>query len=241
LAVVIGLLAGVGFLVVEARVPEPMLRLELFRIRAFSATNVVTLLVYGALGAISFFVVLELQTVAGWSALAAGAAFVPMTLVILASASAFGRLGQRTGPRLPLTIGPLVMALGTIGLLRISPDVDYLVDVLPAVVVFGLGLALLVAPLTATVLGAVPDEHAGIASGVNNAVARAGSLLAVAALPIAVGLHGGEYADSSAFDAAFQRAMVACVALLVIGGALAWSMLGRAAHPSQPLRTADHT
>lgn len=222
LAATLGVAAGVGFVVAEARVPEPMLRLEMFHDLTFSASNAMTLLVYGALGALTFFVVIELQTVSGYTALAAGAAFVPMTLIMLLLASAGGRLGQRIGPRIPMTVGPLVMAVGTLGMLRIGADVDYLLDVLPAVVVFGLGLATMVAPLTATVLAAAPDEHAGIASGVNNAVARAGSLLAVAALPIAVGLHGEQYADPGAFDGSFHRAMVACAALLAAGGVVSW-------------------
>jgi Na+/melibiose symporter-like transporter len=222
IAILVGVLAAVGFVLVEAHVREPMLRLEIFRDATFSASNVMTLLVYGALGALTFFVVIELQTVSGWDALAAGAAFVPMTLIMLFLASSGGRLGQRIGPRVPMTVGPIVMAVGTLGMLRIGPEVNYLVDVLPAVVVFGLGLATMVAPLTATVLAAAPDEHAGIASGVNNAVARAGSLLAVAALPIAVGLHGAEYADPGAFDGSFHRAMIACAVLLAAGGVVSW-------------------
>jgi Na+/melibiose symporter-like transporter len=107
-------------------------------------------------------------------------------------------------------------------LLAIGDDVRYVVDVLPGVIVFGLGLALMVAPLTATVLAAAPDEHAGIASGVNNAVARAGSLLAVAALPVAVGLHGADYAVPEVFDEGYRSAMVACAALLVVGGVVSW-------------------
>lgn len=221
-AAVVGLAAGVGFVLVESRVPEPMLRLEIFHDLTFSAANAMTLLVYGALGALMFFVVIELQTVSGWGALAAGAAFVPMTLMMLGLASAGGRLGQRIGPRIPMTVGPIVMAVGALGLLRVGPDVDYLIDMLPAVVVFGLGLATTVAPLTATVLGAAPADHAGIASGVNNAVARAGSLLAVAALPIAVGLHGAEYADPGAFDGSYHRAIIACAGLLAAGGVLSW-------------------
>ncbi|MFI2708323.1 MFS transporter, partial [Nocardioides sp. CER28] len=203
IAAVGGLAAGVGFVLVEAREPEPMLRLEMFRNATFSASNAMTLLVYGALGALTFFVVIELQTVGDYGALAAGAAFVPMTVIMLFLAPVGGRLAQRIGPRIPMTVGPAVMAVGTLLMMRIGPGVSYALDVLPAVVVFGLGLAIMVAPLTATVLAAAPDEHAGIASGVNNAVARAGSLLAVAALPIAVGLHGAEYADPGVFDDSF--------------------------------------
>ncbi len=124
-----------------------------------------------------------------------------------------------------MTVGPIVMAGGTVMLLGIGPDVNYWTDVLPGFLVFGLGLALMVAPLTATVLAAAPDEHAGVASGVNNAVARAASLLAVAALPMAVGLGGEEYADPLAFDAAYDRAMVLCALLLVFGGLVAWATI----------------
>jgi EmrB/QacA subfamily drug resistance transporter len=221
-AIVVGVLAAVGFVWVEAREREPILPLGVFGDRTFSAANVLTLLVYGAMGAISFFVTIELQTVSGWGPLAAGAAFVPMTFLMLGFASHSGRLAMRIGPRVPLTVGPLVMAVGVLLYLRIGSDPSYLLDVLPGVVVFGSGLTLLVAPLTATVLAAVPDEHAGIASGVNNAVARAGSLLAVAALPVAVGLSGDQYADPGAFDHAFRQAMVICALLLAAGGLLAW-------------------
>ena len=211
-----------AFLVVERRAPEPMLRLEIFRDRTFSAANGMTLLVYAALGAVMFFLTLELQTVGGYRALAAGLATLPVTVSMLFLAAKGGELGARIGPRIPMTFGPVVMAAGTVLLLRVDADVVYWTDVLPGITVFGLGLALMVAPLTATVLAAAPDEHAGIASGVNNAVARAGTLLAVAALPLAVGLGGEQYADPVAFDAAYGSAMLACAALLVSGGALSW-------------------
>jgi EmrB/QacA subfamily drug resistance transporter len=221
-AVVVGVLAGVGFVMVEARERMPMLPLGIFRDRTFSAANVLTLLAYGALGASSFFVTIQLQTVSGYGALAAGVAFIPTTLLMLAFAPAAGRLAVRIGPRLPLSLGPLVIAAGLLLYLRIGSDPSYVVDILPAVLVFGAGLTLMVAPLTATVLAAAPDEHAGIASGVNNAVARAGSLLAVAALPLAVGLEGEEYADPAAFDDAFRMAMVICAVLMAAGGIIAW-------------------
>ncbi len=221
-AVAVGVLAGVAFVVVEGRERMPMLPLGIFRDRTFSAANAMTLLVYGALGAMGFFVTIELQTVSGYGALAAGAAFIPATLLMLAFASYAGRLGVRIGPRIPMTFGPLVMAVGVLLYLRIDSDPSYLLDVLPGVLVFGVGITLMVAPLTATVLAAAPDEHAGVASGVNNAVARAGALLAVAALPVAVGLHGEEYAVPSAFDDAFRMAMMVCAALLAIGGVLSW-------------------
>jgi EmrB/QacA subfamily drug resistance transporter len=240
-AVVVGVLSVVGFLVVESRAREPMLVLGIFGDRTFSAANVMTLLVYGALGAVSFFTTLELQTVSGYGALAAGAAFVPMTVIMLSLGSRAGRLGMRIGPRIPMTVGPLVMAVGVLLMLRIDADVTYVLDVLPAMVVFGAGLTLMIAPLTATVLAAAPDEHAGIASGVNNAVARAASLLAVAALPVAVGLHGEEYADQAAFDGSFRSAVVVCAVLLAAGGLVSWLTIRShvLAEPSPALEDLD--
>ncbi|WP_244963048.1 MFS transporter [Nocardioides dongkuii] len=219
---VLAVVAGVGFLVAERRDPEPMLRLGIFRDRTFSAANAMTFLVYGALGSMLFFLTLQLQTVSGYGPLAAGLASLPITVCMLFLAAKGGELGARIGPRIPMTVGPLVMGAGTLLLLAVGEDVTYWRDVLPGVTVFGLGLALMVAPLTATVLAAAPDEHAGIASGVNNAVARAGTLLAVAALPVLVGLGGDEYADGGAFDAAYRSATMISAALLVLGGLLSW-------------------
>ena len=219
----LGALGAGAFVLREARVGHPMMPLHLFRDRTFSAANLMTLVVYAALGAVLFFLVLQLQTVSGYRALEAGLAELPITFCMLLLASRGGALATRIGPRLPMTVGPLVMAAGTLLLLRVGERPSYALDVLPGLVVFGLGLSLMVAPLTATVLAAAPDENAGIASGINNAVARAGSLLAVAALPVAVGLGGREYDDPAAFDAAFRSAMLACSALLVLGGAISWA------------------
>ncbi|MCD4523661.1 MFS transporter [Nocardioides sp. cx-173] len=221
-AAAVAVLSAAGFVLVERRAREPMLALGIFADRTFSAANAMTLLVYAALGAVLFFLTLQLQTVSGYTALAAGLASLPMTLCMLFLAGKGGELSARIGPRLPMTVGPLVMAGGTLLLLLVDGEGAYWSHVLPGITVFGLGLALMVAPLTATVLAAAPDEHAGIASGVNNAVARAGSLLAVAALPVAVGLGGEEYADPAAFDAAYRSALPACAALLAAGGVLSW-------------------
>jgi Na+/melibiose symporter-like transporter len=199
-----------------------MVELGLFADRTFSAANAMTLLVYAALGAILFFLVLQLQTVGGYTALQAGLATLPITACMLLLASRGGALGQRIGPRIPMTVGPLVMAAGTVLLLGVGPEVNWLRDVAPGLTVFGIGLSIMVAPLTATVLAAAPDDSAGIASGINNAVARAGSLLAVAALPMAVGLAGDDYRDPALFDAAYGSAMLACAALLVAGGLVSW-------------------
>jgi EmrB/QacA subfamily drug resistance transporter len=224
-AAVAGIAAGVGFLVVEARSGHPMMPLELFGSRNFSAANLMTLLVYAALGGVLFFLVLQLQTVAGYTPLAAGMATLPITVALLLLSSRAGALSTRIGPRIPMTVGPLVLAAGTLMLLAVDEGTSYWVDVLPGVTVFGLGLAVVVAPLTATVLAAAPDRHAGIASGVSNAVARAGSLLAVAALPLAVGLGGADYARAAVFDDGYRLATVSCAVLLAVGGLISWATI----------------
>jgi EmrB/QacA subfamily drug resistance transporter len=220
-----GVLVGVGFVVVERRTRTPMVQPSLFRERQFTGANIMTLIVYGALGAVMFFLTLQLQTVLGYGPLLAGLATLPMTLLMLFLAARGGELGARIGPRLPMAVGPLVCAAGVAFLSALHAGSSYVTGVLPGVVLFGLGLCLLVAPLTATVLGAAPDRYAGAASGVNNAVARAGSLLAVAALPAVVGLTGEAYKDPVVFSAAFRGAMGLSAGLLVVGGAVSWLLI----------------
>ena len=238
MAALLGGAAFAAFLVVERRSDHPMMPPSLFASRQFSAANAMTLLVYAALGAILFFLVLQLQTVTGWSALVAGASTLPITVCMLLLAARGGAWAQRIGPRLPMTAGPLVMAAGTLLLVGVGAEASYWLDVLPGLTLFGLGLALMVAPLTATVLAAAPERRAGVASGVNNAVARAGSLLAVAALPMAVGLSGREYADPAAFDAGYRVAMVACALLLVFGGLVSLATI-RNPSPASPASPSD--
>jgi EmrB/QacA subfamily drug resistance transporter len=233
-AAVVGVVGALGFLLVESHSRHPMLPLGLFRDRTFSAANAMTLVVYAALGAVTFFVVLQLQTVAGYGALEAGIAMLPITFCMLFLASWFGELGTRIGPRIPMTVGPLVMAAGTLVLTGIDADSSYVTGVLPGVTVFGLGLAVMVAPLTSTVLAAAPDDRAGIASGVNNAIARAGSLLAIAALPTVVGLAGGQYADPAVFDTAYDEAMLICAALLALGGLTSWLLIRNPLREPEP-------
>jgi EmrB/QacA subfamily drug resistance transporter len=220
-----GALAGVGFVVWERRNRDAMVPMDLFGVRQFSAANGMTLLVYAALGAVLFFLVLQLQTSSGWSPLQAGLASVPITVLMLLFSSRGGELATRIGPRLPMAVGPLVCALGTALLTGVGEGAHYWRDVFPGVTVFGLGLVLLVAPLTSTVLAAAPDQHAGVASGVNNAIARAGSLLAVSALPAAVGLSGDDYQRAEVFTAGYDRAMWACAVLLVLGGLVAGALV----------------
>ena len=217
----LGVLALAGFLAREHWAREPMLPLGIFRSAVFSATNVVTFAVYAALSGVMFLLVLQLQVVAGYSALAAGTALLPVTVLLLMLSARAGALAQRIGPRLPMTVGPLTSAIGVALMVRVGPDTSYVVDVLPAATLFGLGLAFTVAPLTATVLAAAPDRHAGLASGVNNAVARVAGMLAVAVLPLVAGLSGEAYADAELLDPAFRTAIVVCAGLLAVGGVLA--------------------
>ncbi len=219
--VVVGLLALVGFVLVEARSAHPLVPLSLFRDRQFSAANAVTLLVYAALGAVFLLLVLQLQVVSGFSPLLAGLAMLPVTVIMLLFSARAGALAQRIGPRAPMTIGPLVAAAGVLWMGRIGTDASYVLDVLLPVVVFGSGLAIFVAPLTAAVLGAAPERLAGVASGVNNAVSRAAGLLAVAVIPVAVGLGGDDYTDPIGFADGFSRATLVMAALLVAGAVLA--------------------
>jgi len=221
--------AGVAFVVVEERTASPLVPLRLFRSRVFSVANAMTLLVYGALGGVSLFTVLQLQAV-GWTALQAGLTGMPVTLSLLLLSSRAAALSSRIGPRVPMSVGPLVCAAGVLLLLGVGEGATWR-SVLPGMTVFALGLALLVAPLTASVLAAAPEHFAGVASGLNNAVARAGSLLAVAALPALVGLAGEDYLDVEAMTAGYRSAMLWCAGLLTAGGVLSWIGLGRSARP----------
>jgi EmrB/QacA subfamily drug resistance transporter len=169
-----------AFLWREAHCPHPMLPLHLFRIRNFSAVNLATFAIYGGLGAFTFFLVLYMQQIAGYTATQAGLALVPVTMVMFALSRRFGALSMKIGPRLPMTIGPLVGAAGLFLLRSVGANPDYVTDVLPGILLFSLGLSATVAPLTATALSSVERHHAGVASGVNNAVARIAGLVAIA-------------------------------------------------------------
>ena len=221
-SLVAGVVALAAFVVVESRSASPMLPLVVFRSRLFTATNIVTFAVYAALAGVFFVLVVALQVVAGFSPIAAGAALLPVTIIMLFLSARGGALGQRIGPRIPMTVGPLVAAVGVLSLARIGPGASYLTDVVPGTIGLGLGLALTVAPLTATVLGAVEVRHAGIASGVNNAVARAAGLLAVAGIPLVAGITAPVYADPVRFGHAASRAIITCAVLLAVGGLLSW-------------------
>ncbi|SCG19586.1 drug resistance transporter, EmrB/QacA subfamily [Micromonospora echinofusca] len=236
-AALAGVAGAVAFVLVERRRGDAaMLPTGLFGSRLFSVLNVFTVLVYAALGGFTFFLAVYLQNVVGWSALLTGVALLPMTVLLLVGSARAGALSARIGPRLPLTVGPVVAAAGLVLLRGVDPGASYWRDVLPGVVLFGIGLTLVVAPLTASVLAAVDDRFAGVASGFNNAASRAGGLLAVAALPLLVGLSGAGYAQPAALTDAYRGAMLWCAGLLLAGAAMAVLLVHRPAseegHPA---------
>lgn len=222
---VVAVVTGTLFVLRERRVAFPMLPPRLFADRQFTGANLVTLAVYGALGGSSLFLVLQLQGVLGYGATATGAATLPTILLITLLSPRAGGLAQRIGPRLPMSAGPLTVAVGTLLLVGVDGSAPYWIEVLPGSVLQGLGMALTVAPLTASVLGAAPDAMAGVASGVNNAVARAAQLLTVAALPVVVGLSGADYAQPAALTDGYRAAMVVCAGLFAAGGLVAWATI----------------
>ncbi len=226
-AALLGVVAGVAFAVVERRRsggigPSPMLPLGIFASGQFTAVNIVTFIVYGGMSVQFFLLVVELQVVAGYSPITAGTALLPVTLMMLLLSSRAGGLAQRIGPRIPMTAGLVLAATGMALTLRIGPHASYFSDVLPATLIFGLGLSGTVAPLTATVLATADVQHAGVASGVNNAVARAAGLFAVAGIPPIVGITGDAYARPGVFDHGFHTAMAIAAALLAGGAVLTY-------------------
>jgi len=223
LVTVIGVLLLAGFLVLEGRKADPLLPLGLFRVRQFSASNLVTFAVYAALAGGLFLLPMQLQVVAGFSPVAAGTATLPITVVMLLLSARMGRLSTRIGPRIPMTVGPIVAGGAMVWLSGIGAGSTYLGDVLAPMTLFGLGLSFTVAPLTSTVLASAPDHQAGIASAINNDVARIAGLLAVAVLPALAGITPAAYADPALLSAGFQRAVVIAGILCAAGGVLAFA------------------
>src|SRR6266516_4431775 len=218
-AAVLGVACGAGFVLTERERtrtgnPEALVPLDVFASKEFTAVNLVTFVVYGGMGVVFFLFVVALQVVAGYSPIAAGASMVPITLLMLLLSARAGALAQKIGPRIPMTAGLVVVTTGMVLMTRIGPHTSYLTDVLPAVMVFALGLSAVVAPLTATVLATADVRHAGVASGVNNAVARAASLLFVAAIPPLAGLTGDVQSHPLVFLHGFRIAILASAALV---------------------------
>jgi EmrB/QacA subfamily drug resistance transporter len=245
----LGIAAAAVFIFVErvrgrTRRPQPMLPLDVFGSRQFSAINIVTFVVYGGMGVMFFLLVLNLQVVSGFSPVAAGTALLPVTVLMLLLSSRAGALAQRIGPRLPIAAGLVVAAVGMLLVARIGQGSSYVRDVLPAVIIFGLGLSAVVAPLTATVLATADVRHAGVASGVNNAVARAAGLFAVAAIPPLTGLTGEAFDDPALFSDGFRLAMPVCAGLMLAGAVLTFVTVDdgalRAAPPRQAPQCRTH-
>jgi EmrB/QacA subfamily drug resistance transporter len=229
-----GVLALLGFFFTEHSSPNPMMPLGMFSSRQFSGANLVTFLVYAALGGFFFLFVSFLQISMGYSPIGAGAASMPVTVLMLVLSARSGALAQRIGARIPLTVGPLVIALGLLLMTGFEPGDSYVTDVLPAVIVFGLGLTLVVAPVTSTVMAAADAQHAGVASGINNAVSRVGGLLAVAVLPVIAGLTGDSFYDPAKMTDGFHTAMLACAGLSAVGGIVAWLTISPAPPETEP-------
>jgi len=227
------MLAGLGLLVVAVwyertreRAGRPVtLPVSLFAVRTFSAANVITLAVYGAFGGAMFLLTITLQIGLGYSALEAGLATMPTTLLLLVLSARVGALLPRLGARLLLTTGPLTAAAGLLLLARVEPGTSYWTTVFPGIVVFGLGLVQIVAPVTTAALADVPGEHVGSASGINNAVARVAGLLAIAALPVLVGLDPSAIEEGTTLADGFRAAMPICAALCAAGALAAFLLL----------------
>jgi EmrB/QacA subfamily drug resistance transporter len=224
-AAVVSLTAAGAFVAVERRSSHPMLPLELFRSRQFASATVLALVTYAALGGVIFLFVAFLQISLGYTALQAGAATLPVTVLLLIGSSPSGAIAQRIGPRIPLTVGAVLTGAGLLLMARIHPDDSYLAAVLPSLAVFGAGLAALITPITATVLASVDARHSGIASAVNNALSRLGQMIAVAALPLAAGLSGTDFEDSVKLAAGFPVAMTVAAGASFAAALLAWTTI----------------
>jgi EmrB/QacA subfamily drug resistance transporter len=215
---VIGVGAAIGFVQRQRSARAPLVPPALFRSRTFTVLNLATFALYATISLQFFLLVYQLQVSAGWSAIAAGSALIPATLLMLFGSAKSGRLAQRNGPRVQLILGPLLVALALVWLSRVDRDAEWTVDVLPGALLFGLGLVAFVAPLTASVMASVDDAWVSTASGVNNAVARTGGLVAIAVVPTLAGLTTAE--GVIATTAAYQRAMWITAAIAVVGSVI---------------------
>jgi EmrB/QacA subfamily drug resistance transporter len=216
----VGVASVIVFVFVERNSKHPMLPISLFSSRVFTGINAATFVIWGAIGAVFFLLTLHLQNDLGYSALEAGASTLPVTALLLLSSKS-GAFAQRVGPKYALVTGPIVIGFGFALMSLIEPGDSYLTTVFPAVALFGLGLLIVVAPLTATLLSAVSDRHAGVGSAINNAVARVASLLAIAVLPAVSGMSG----SADAFANGFSKAMFVCAALSSVGALISYVSL----------------
>ncbi|MER5421688.1 MFS transporter [Streptosporangium roseum] len=220
--IAVGVLLGVAFVWLEIRrSPDALVPVGVFTSRVFTAVNVVTFIMYAAMGVVFFLLVVQLQVSAGFSPMTAGSAMIPVTVLMLLLSSRAGELAKRIGPRVPMTAGLLICAAALLLMSRIGEGSSYLTDVLVPAAMFGLGLSAAVAPLTATVLATAEERYAGVASGVNNAVARTGGLLAVAAIPPLAGLTGDAFHDPASFTTGFHTTMLVSAAMMAVAALIA--------------------
>ena len=212
---IVGIIAFAAFLWREHVAKHPMMPLGLFKVRNFGMGNLATTAIYAALSLSAFLVTVFLQQVGGWPATLAGLSLLPETIILMLFSSRFGALAAKHGPRLFMTLGPIIAGVGTLLMLSVTEDVNYWTQLLPGVLLFGLGLAITVAPLTSAILGAIDERQAGIGSAINNAVARVAGLIAVAALGIIIGYQ---------LDVAgLHRGLIATAGLLFLGGLISWA------------------
>jgi EmrB/QacA subfamily drug resistance transporter len=224
-ALVAGIVFLAAFIFQERRASAPLLPLDVFKSREFVSANLFTLLVYAALNGGFFFLMLQLQNGLGYSALVAGSSLLPINALLLLLSPRSGHLAERIGARLPMAVGALIAGVGMLLFVRVRPGTSYMTSVLPPVLVFGLGLGIFVAPLTAAALRSLGERRAGIASGVNNAVARLAGLFATAAIPVAAGLGGVHNIRGAVLTSAFIRASIICAVLCALGGLVALVMV----------------
>ncbi|MEV4243234.1 MFS transporter [Streptosporangium canum] len=221
--IAVGVLLGAAFVWLEIRrSPGALVPVGVFSSKVFTAVNVVTFIMYAAMSVVFFLLVVQLQVSAGFSPMTAGSAMIPVTVLMLLLSSQAGELAKRIGPRVPMTAGVLICAGALLLMSRIGEGSSYLTDVLVPTALFGLGLSAAVAPLTATVLATAEERYAGVASGVNNAVARTGGLLAVAAIPPLAGLTGDAFHNPVSFTAGFHTTMLVSAAMMALAALVAF-------------------
>ena len=235
---VAGLLLLIAFVLHQWRTPHALVPLGLFADRVFTALNVCTFAIYGALSGGMFLLVLQLQYVTGYSPLEAGLATLPPTILMLLFSGRAGALGERIGPRLPMTVGPLIAAASMLLYLRVDADAGF-VDVIAPGIVFGIGLTILVAPLTTSVLASAPAEQTGVASGINNAIARTAGLLAVAAIPPIAGIAGADFASPEVFGPGYRTGMMICAGMLGAAGVFAAAMIQKPERFEEVVQASD--
>jgi EmrB/QacA subfamily drug resistance transporter len=217
---IVAIAGGAAFVHRMLHAHDPLVPPTLFESREFTVTNMATVLLYAAIGVTFFLVAFELQVGVGWSAMESGTALLPTTLLMLLFSARSGELAQRIGPRLQLTVGPLITAAGLLLLSRVGPGASWASDVLPGSLVVGLGLVTFVAPLTATVMGSVSPDHVSVASGVNNAIARTASLAALSVIPVVSGLTTA--VGAADVTDAYRTALLIAAAIAAAAGPLSF-------------------